>query len=89
MATYSIIPWRIPWTGLAGYSPRGFKESDTTEATWHACTIPQVFTYYIYINVYLLIPNSFLSFFLLCSHKFVFYVSESISLVKELIFIIF
>ena len=33
MATSSsILAWRIPWTGsLAGYSPRGRKESDTTE----------------------------------------------------------
>ena len=23
---------------LAGYGPYGRKESDTTEATWHACT---------------------------------------------------
>ena len=28
----SILPWRIPWTeDLAGYSPWGRKESDTTE----------------------------------------------------------
>ena len=33
MATHSsILPWRISWTEeLAGYSPRGGKESDTTE----------------------------------------------------------
>ena len=33
MATHSsIIAWRIPWMeGLEGYSPRGCKESDTTE----------------------------------------------------------
>ena len=31
--------WRTPWTGeLAGYSPQGCKELDTTEATWHMCT---------------------------------------------------
>ena len=24
---------------LAGYSSQGHKESDTTEASWHACTI--------------------------------------------------
>ena len=30
----SILAWRIPWTGsLAGYSPWGCKESDTTVAT--------------------------------------------------------
>ena len=35
MATHSsILAWRIPWTeDLAGYSPWGRKESDTTEAT--------------------------------------------------------
>ena len=35
MATHSsILAWRIPWTrGLAGYSPWGRKESDTTEVT--------------------------------------------------------
>ena len=33
MATYSsILAWRIPWTrSLAGYSPWGHKDSDTTE----------------------------------------------------------
>ena len=37
MATYSsVLAWEIPWTGsLGGYSPRGSRESDTTE---HACT---------------------------------------------------
>ena len=35
MATHSsILAWRTPWTEeTAGYSPRGCKESDTTEAT--------------------------------------------------------
>ena len=35
MATHSsILALKIPWTrGLAGYSPWGHKESDTTEAT--------------------------------------------------------
>ena len=34
MATHSsILAWRIPWTELVGYSPRGCKESDTTEVT--------------------------------------------------------
>ena len=29
---FSILAWRIPWTEeLVGYSPRGCKESDTTE----------------------------------------------------------
>ena len=34
MATHSsVLAWRIPWTEeLLGYSPRGHKESDTTEA---------------------------------------------------------
>ena len=32
MATHSsILAWRIPWTEPASYSPRGRKESDTTE----------------------------------------------------------
>ena len=33
MATHSsILAWKIPWTeDLVGYSPRGHKESDTTE----------------------------------------------------------
>ena len=37
MATHSSsLAWRIPWTeDLAGYSPWGHKELDTTE---HACT---------------------------------------------------
>ena len=36
-ATYSsILAWRIPWTEEpAGYSPKGCKESDMTEATEH------------------------------------------------------
>ena len=35
MATHhSILAWKIPWTeSLAGYSPWGCKESDTTKAT--------------------------------------------------------
>ena len=46
------IPWKRAWQptpvflpgeslgqrNLVGYSPRGGKESDTTEMTWHACT---------------------------------------------------
>ena len=46
------IPWRRKWQltpvffpeeshgqrSLAGYSPWGLKELETTEATWHACT---------------------------------------------------
>ena len=33
MATHSsILAWKIPWTEEpVGYSPRGLKESDTTE----------------------------------------------------------
>ena len=33
MATHSsILAWRMPWKrSLAGYSPKGHKESDTTE----------------------------------------------------------
>ena len=39
MTTYSsILAWRIPMDRGAwqGYSPRGRKESDRTEATYHA-----------------------------------------------------
>ena len=45
MATHSsILAWRIPGTerSLAGYSPRGCKESDTTEAIEHAQTLLKV-----------------------------------------------
>ena len=37
MATHSnVLAWRIPWTKeLAGYSPRGHIESDTTERPTH------------------------------------------------------
>ena len=36
----SMLAWRIPWTvELVGYSPRGCKESDTTEVTQHAHTV--------------------------------------------------
>ena len=40
MATHSsILAWGIPWTrSLAGYSPWGHKELDTTKATEHAHT---------------------------------------------------
>ena len=39
MATHSsTLAWRIPWTEEpGGYSPRGRKELDKTEATEHAC----------------------------------------------------
>ena len=39
MATHSsMLAWKILWTkGLVGCSPWGRKESDTTEATLHAC----------------------------------------------------
>ena len=42
MATYSsILAWRIPWTEEpGGYSPRGHKESDTTEAIDRTHAIP-------------------------------------------------
>ena len=39
MATHSsILAWRIPWTEEPGglHSPKGHKESDTTEGTKHA-----------------------------------------------------
>ena len=45
MSTHSLFPLRIPvclpgkshgQKTLAGYSPWGHKESDTTEVTWHA-----------------------------------------------------
>ena len=32
MATHSsILVWKIPWTGMVGYGPKGGKELDTTE----------------------------------------------------------
>ena len=38
MATHSIIlAWKIPWTAEPGYSPRGHKESDTTERAPKHC----------------------------------------------------
>ena len=38
MATHSsILAWRIPWTEEpGGLLSMGYKESETTEATWHA-----------------------------------------------------
>ena len=40
MATHSsILAWRIPWTEV-GYSPRGRKELDTTEATEQEQSLP-------------------------------------------------
>ena len=39
MATHSnTLAWSIPQRSLAGFSPLGYKESDTTEATEHALT---------------------------------------------------
>ena len=40
IATHSsILAWRIPWTEeLVDYSPLDCKQSDKTEATYHACT---------------------------------------------------
>ena len=41
MATHSsILAWRIPWTEEPGglYSPKGRKESDTTEGAYHTYT---------------------------------------------------
>ena len=45
MATHSsILAWRIPWTEEpGGYSPRGLKQSDTTErlhSLTHSLYIP-------------------------------------------------
>ena len=39
-ATHSTtLAWKIPWVeGLAGYSPRGLKESDTTKRLHLLCT---------------------------------------------------
>ena len=39
LATHSsVLAWRIPWTEApGGHSPWGHKESDTPEATEHAC----------------------------------------------------
>ena len=39
MATHSsILAWRTHGQrSLAGWSPWGAKEGDTTDATWHAC----------------------------------------------------
>ena len=37
MAGYSsILAWRIPQRNLAGYTPKGHKESDTTETIEHS-----------------------------------------------------
>ena len=40
MATHSsILAWRIPWTEEPGrLQSIGYKESDITEVTYHACT---------------------------------------------------
>ena len=35
----SILAWRIPWTEEpCGLQSIGYKESDMTEVTYHACT---------------------------------------------------
>ena len=46
MATHSsILAWKIPWTrNLAGYSPWGHKDSDTTERLPLAYWVNQAFT---------------------------------------------
>ena len=39
-----FLPWRIPCTKEpVAYRPWDCKELDTTEVTWHACMITQVF----------------------------------------------
>ena len=45
MATHSsTLVWRIPWTEKPlGYSPRGLKESDTTERLTHNMREKNVF----------------------------------------------
>ena len=37
---YSCLENPMEQRSLVGYSPWGHKESDVTEATWHACTVP-------------------------------------------------
>ena len=39
----SILAWRIPWTG--GYSPRGRKESDTTEHKHQESTLQCLYNF--------------------------------------------
>ena len=42
---FSILAWKVPWTvSLAGYSPRGYKELNMTEATAHAHTLIYILT---------------------------------------------
>ena len=58
MATHSsILAWRIPWTEEpAGYSPRGYKVSDTTE---RLSTGSSVQVYIIQVsNKYNLLPKT-------------------------------
>ena len=51
----TVLAWRIPWTerGMAGYSPWGRKDSDTTEVTEHGTHaqssefIPLLLTFYL------------------------------------------
>ena len=46
MATHSsILAWKIAWTEEPGYSPRGCKESDTTESQTHTHTHTQCCMY--------------------------------------------
>ena len=61
MATHSsILAWKIPQRSLAGYSPWGHKESDTTEHTHiHTCVCVCVCVciyIYIYVTVYTCAP---------------------------------
>ena len=60
------IPWRRKWQptpvflpeeshgqrSLAGYSPQGCKELDTTEGTWHVCTQQLKTTDIYYLTVF-------------------------------------
>ena len=48
---YSCLENPMEQRSLVGYSPWGHKESDTTEATYHACTVP-FRSKHIYINLH-------------------------------------
>ena len=62
MSTHSsILAWRISWTEeINGLQAMGSKESDTTEATQHACTqCLWSYFYSLYLYTFLRIPSLF------------------------------
>ena len=59
----SILAWEIQWTEVAGYSPWGHKELDTTEQLTLFCFFIHIYVCVgVYIYIYFFFLLSFVSF---------------------------